>query len=48
VFEANATMLVHPETNPKLAYKNPFVTRILDAFDALLSQRIQTAQPVSP
>ncbi len=46
VFEANATMLVHPETDPKLAYKNPFVTRILDAFDTLLSQRIQTAQPV--
>jgi hypothetical protein len=47
VFEANATMLVHPETTPELAYKNPFVTRILDAFDALLSQRIQTAQQVN-
>jgi hypothetical protein len=37
VFEANATMLVHPEkdTGP-LAFKNPFVQRILDAFEGLL------------
>jgi tetratricopeptide (TPR) repeat protein len=39
VFEANATMLVHPEkeTGP-LAFKNPFVQRILDAFEALLAR----------
>ena len=39
VFEANATMLVHPETDRALAYKNPFVTRILDAFEAMLAAR---------
>jgi tetratricopeptide (TPR) repeat protein len=39
VFEANATMLVHPEkeTGP-LAFKNPFVQRIFDAFEALLAR----------
>ena len=47
VFEANATMLVHPETDPKLAYKNPFVTRILDAFETLLSDRIAPAQTMA-
>jgi len=37
VFEANATMFVHPEdeTSP-LAYKNPAVKRITDAFQARL------------
>ena len=44
VFEANATMLVHPETDPKLTYKNPFVTRILNAFETLLSERTAPAQ----
>ena len=39
VFEANATMLVHPERHPKLAYKNPFVARIVEAFEALLAAR---------
>jgi tetratricopeptide (TPR) repeat protein len=40
VFEANATMLVHPEapTSP-FAHKNPFVRTILDAFRALLVPR---------
>ena len=37
VFEANATMFVHPEdeTGP-LAYKNPAVRRITEAFQARL------------
>lgn len=42
VFEANATMLVHPETyHDSLKFKNRHVSRILDAFDALLDRRIQ-------
>ena len=37
VFEANATMLVHPEEpESPLAYKNPAVQRITDAFQARL------------
>ena len=43
VFEANATMLVHPETRAELVYKNPFVTRILGAFEAMLDQRVGLA-----
>lgn len=37
VFEANATMLVHPEapTSP-FVHKNPYVQSILDAFQAML------------
>jgi tetratricopeptide (TPR) repeat protein len=38
VFEANATMLVHPETDPAFAYKNPYVERITDAFQALVER----------
>ena len=38
VFEANATMLVHPEDEAGvLAYKNPYVRSILDAFKAMLT-----------
>jgi tetratricopeptide (TPR) repeat protein len=38
VFEANATMLVHPEDEAGvLAYKNPYVRNILDAFNAMLT-----------
>ena len=38
VFEANATMLVHPEADDGVfAYKNPYVTVILDAFQAMLA-----------
>lgn len=38
VFEANATMLVHPEDEAGiLAFKNSFVRRIFDAFDALMT-----------
>jgi len=37
VFEANATMVVHPETEGSvLAYKNPAVGAILAAFDAMV------------
>jgi tetratricopeptide (TPR) repeat protein len=39
VFEANATMLVHPEDKGGiLGFKNPFVQRILDAFDGLMTR----------
>lgn len=39
VFEANATMLVHPEaaTGP-LAHKNPYVQAILDAFTSIVDR----------
>ena len=38
VFEANATMLVHPEqADGPLAAKNPYVRRILDAFEAMIT-----------
>lgn len=36
VFEANATMLAHRETDPLLTFKNPYVEAIFDAFEALL------------
>jgi len=37
VFEANATMLVHPEeAEGPLAAKNPYVRRILNAFQAMI------------
>ena len=40
VFEANATMLVHPEDGRGvLTFKNPFVERIFRAFDALMTRR---------
>ncbi len=40
VFEANATMLVHREEfHAELAYRNPFVQKILDAFAAHLTMR---------
>jgi tetratricopeptide (TPR) repeat protein len=39
VFEANATMLVHPEKESgPLAFKNPVVQRIFDAFEDLLAR----------
>jgi tetratricopeptide (TPR) repeat protein len=38
VFEANATMLVHPEEpDGPLAPKNPYVRRILDAFETMIA-----------
>lgn len=36
VFEANATMLAHPESDAAFAYKNPYVERITGAFQALI------------
>jgi len=40
VFEANATMVVHPETpGGVLDFKNPAVARILAAFDAMAAER---------
>ena len=39
VFEANASMLVHDEKTPDFAYKNPYIARIKQAFDAMLSGR---------
>lgn len=42
VFEANATMLVHLEDfHVQLQFKNPYVQRILDAFDA----RVEAVAP---
>ena len=38
LFETNATMLVHEEKDPVFAYKNPYVARIKDAFDAKLAR----------
>jgi hypothetical protein len=41
VFEANATMLVHlEEHHPALMFKNPYVQQILNAFDAMLIDRL--------
>jgi len=41
VFEANATMLVHPEApDGPLAHKNPFIERITGAFQAMLSSPV--------
>ena len=40
VFEANATMLVHPEDDPLFVYRNPAVAHILDAFEAMLARRL--------
>ena len=39
VFEANATMLVHPERGGEFAYKNPHVARITGAFQDLVARR---------
>jgi hypothetical protein len=39
VFEANATMLVHPEAAGEFAYKNPHVARITSAFQDLIARR---------
>jgi hypothetical protein len=36
VFEANATMLVHPERDPCFAYRNPSVEAIRAGFAAML------------
>ena len=42
LFEANATMLVHPEAvDGPFAAKNPFIDRILGAFDDLVRRRLE-------
>jgi tetratricopeptide (TPR) repeat protein len=44
LFEANATMLVHPEEEDgPLASKNPYVTRIFAAFDGLVRRSLPVA-----
>jgi hypothetical protein len=44
LFEANATMLVHPEDEDGvLARKNPYVARILDAFDNMIWRNLPEA-----
>ena len=44
LFEANATMLVHPEDETSvLACKNPHVDRIFTAFDRLVRQSLEAA-----
>ncbi len=45
VFEANATMLVHPEEEAgPFAYRNGAVRRILAAFEAMVAQRLAAAK----
>jgi Tfp pilus assembly protein PilF len=45
LFEANATMLVHPEDDHGvLARKNPYVARILGAFDNLIWRNLPAAK----
>ena len=39
VFEANATMLVHPERDPAFAYRKPAVTAIQRAFTRMIDAR---------
>jgi tetratricopeptide (TPR) repeat protein len=39
IFEANATMLAHPEQDGLLAFKNPYIQKIYDAFDDLLARK---------
>jgi hypothetical protein len=39
VFEANASMLVHDEKTADFAYKNPYIAKIKQAFDAMVSRR---------
>ena len=40
-FEANATMLVHPESDPHLDYKNKAVNAICAAVDSMIERRLQ-------
>jgi tetratricopeptide (TPR) repeat protein len=45
VFEANATMLVHPEPpDGPFAAKNPYVARILEAFAAMVAQAVRAGR----
>jgi hypothetical protein len=46
VFEANPTMLVHPEAAAgPLGHKNPYIQRIFDAFEQMLLERIRPPAP---
>ena len=38
VFEANATMRVHDEKVPTFIYKNPYIAKIKEAFDVMLTR----------
>jgi len=40
LFEANATMLVHPEEDAPLAHKNPYVGPIFAAFDEMVRRSL--------
>jgi len=44
LFEANPTMLVHPEDDPLFAHKNFAVQNILDAFERMIAGKMN---PVS-
>ena len=44
VFEANATMRVHYENNEVFTYKNPYISKIKEAFDSMLTS-LATSQP---
>ena len=43
VFETNAAMLVHDEVDVLFAYKNPFIAKIKDAFNAMLNRLASSA-----
>ena len=43
-FEANATMLVHPEDDPVFAHKNVAIREILDAVGAMIKSKISPRQ----
>lgn len=40
LFEANATMLVHPEDDPLFSYKNSAIENIISAFDRMIARKI--------
>lgn len=44
VFEANATMLIHPETDPMFDYRNPAVKAIQSAFHQMIDRRCLLAK----
>jgi tetratricopeptide (TPR) repeat protein len=46
IFEANATMRVHYENNETFAYKNPYISKIKDAFDLMLSTRATSQRAI--
>lgn len=48
VFEANATMLVHDEKTGPFVYKNPYIAKIKDAFDAMLARMAAKHNVASP